>query len=59
MNISDLLEFLACFGTVVGESSYNVLYDFNNDGNIGVADLMQLLSEFIPSGQSSGVKVGK
>ena len=53
MNVADLLEFLACFGTVVGDASYNAFYDFDGNGNIGVSDLMQLLADFNPMGQGS------
>jgi len=50
MNVADLLDFLACFGTVVGDASYNAFYDFDGNGNIGVSDLMQLLADFDPLG---------
>ena len=62
MNVADLLEFLACFGTMAGDVSFNPDFDFNGDGKISVIDLMQLLADFDPfnggslSGKTSGGK---
>ena len=60
MNVADLLEFLSCFGTVVGESGYDAAFDFDGNGSIGVWDLMQLLAQFDPvNGGSLMEKGGK
>ncbi len=48
MNVADLLDFLACFGTVAGDLNFNPEFDFNGDGKISVTDLMQLLANFDP-----------
>ena len=50
MDVADLLEFLTHFGTVLGESGYDAAWDFDNNGNIGVWDLMQVLAQFDPIG---------
>ncbi len=50
MNIADLLDFLACFGTNAGEAGYNAIWDFDGNGNIGVSDLLKLLEQFNPIG---------
>jgi len=61
MNVADLLDFLACFGTSLGDTSFNGEFDFDGNGHITVSDLMHLLSQFDPmggtlSGKSSGGK---
>lgn len=61
MNVADLLDFLACFGSMAGDINFNPDFDFNGDGKISVTDLMQLLADFDPlggmlSGKTSGGK---
>jgi len=46
MNVADLLEFLMCFGTVVGETGFNAVYDFDGNGAITASDLMEFLAQF-------------
>ena len=58
MNVADLLEFLAAFGTVAGESGFNAAYDFDGNGAIGVADLMHLLASFDPANGGSLMEKG-
>lgn len=48
MNVADLLDFLACFGSVAGDLNFNPDFDFNGDGKISVIDLMELLAGFDP-----------
>ncbi len=60
MNVADLLDLLACFGTVVGDAGYNPVWDLDGNGNIGVSDLLQLLEGFDPvNGGSLLPKGGK
>lgn len=41
-----LLEFLAAFGTSVGDAGFNAAVDFNGDGHITVYDLFDLLANY-------------
>ncbi len=42
-------EFLASFGSVKGNSNYNVKYDYNKDGRISIVDYSGLLNKFDPN----------
>lgn len=57
MNVADLLEFLAAFGTFIGDTGYNAAYDFDSSGAITSADLLEFLAQFDPF--SGGLKLGK
>ena len=60
MNVADLLDLLACFGTMVGDSGFNPAWDLDGNGNIGVSDLLQFLEDFDPvNGGSLLPKGGK
>lgn len=56
MNVADLLDFLAAFGSSMGDNAFNPEFDFDGNGHITVTDLMHLLSQFDPfnGGQMSG-----
>jgi hypothetical protein len=41
-----LLDFLAAFGTSIGDAGYNAAVDFNGDGNISVQDLFMMLANW-------------
>ena len=48
-----LLEFLAAFGTSVGDAGFNAAVDFNGDGHITVYDLFDLLANYSDEIKSS------
>ena len=54
MNVADLLDLLACFGTNAGEAGYNAIWDLDGNGNIGVSDLLMLLEQFDPMNYGGG-----
>jgi len=46
VDVVDLLNFVACFGTVSTDPGYSAACDFNSDGSIDVVDLLMLVNSF-------------
>jgi len=46
LDVQDLANLLAAFGSVTGDVNYNPAVDYDNSGSIGLADLAFLLGQF-------------
>jgi hypothetical protein len=46
VDVVDLLNLVASFGTVTGDAGYSAACDFNSDGSVDVVDLLMLVNSF-------------
>ncbi len=46
VDVLDLLDLIAAFGTTVGQPKYNPLNDTDQDGAVDVLDLLDLIANF-------------
>lgn len=50
VDVIDLLDFIAAFGSVLGDPNYDPACDFNGDGSVDVIDLLIMVGSFGQTG---------